>query len=106
MAGHINGIPISYLSLTGSTLGSNQHERDTFWDWMYDDTVSETLRILEMNRVSLESVPFEIVYLKNLHTLSLAENQLVGLFINFSFTFFYVDKYTEFNSIHFYDLLK
>lgn len=73
---------------------------------MYEDTISETLRILEMNRVSLESVPFKIVYLKNLHTLSLAENLLVSLFINLTITIFYVDKSTKFDPFRFYNLLK
>lgn len=78
----IGDLAVSYLSVSGSTLGGNERERDVFWDWMCLDTVGETLKILEMNKVGLKSIPFEILYLKNLHTLSVAENQLVCLIFN------------------------
>lgn len=75
----IGHLPISYLSLTKSTLGTSQFEQDTFWNWMSVDTIGETLNILEMNSVGLETLPYEIIFLRKLETLSIACNKLVNL---------------------------
>lgn len=75
---HIGNSPVSYLSLTGSTLGTTQSEIDAFWDWMSIDVICESLEILEMNYVDLNVLPFEIKFLSNLHTLSVAKNNLVS----------------------------
>lgn len=79
ISAQIGHLPISYLSLTGSTLGTSQLEQDTFWDWMSVDTIGETLNILEMNSVGLETLPYEIIFLRKLETLSIAYNKLVNL---------------------------
>lgn len=78
LARQIENSPISYLSLTGSTLGTTQTEKDAFWNWMSMDVICESLEILEMNSVHLNVLPFEIKFLTNLHTLSVAKNNLVS----------------------------
>jgi hypothetical protein len=70
-------LPISYLSLTGSTLSTLRHDQDIFWDWMTIDIVDRTLKTLKMDSIGLENLPFEIKFLKNLETLSVAKNKLV-----------------------------
>lgn len=69
-------LPISYLSLSGSQLGDN-HQQDDFWNWLMP-TMGETLTHLEMNSMGLTKIPYEIMYMNNLHTLSLATNKLVS----------------------------
>ncbi|VVC43936.1 Leucine-rich repeat domain, L domain-like [Cinara cedri] len=71
----IGNLPISYLSLSGCTINTQQRE---FWDWMSMDTISKTLIIFEMNSIGLNALPFEIFYLSKLQTLSVAKNNLVG----------------------------
>lgn len=70
-------LPISYLSLTGSTLSTLRRDQDIFWDWMTLSTINSTLKTLKMDSVGMENVPFEIKFLKNLETLSVAKNKLV-----------------------------
>lgn len=72
-------LPISYLSLAGSTLSTIQYDRDIFWDWMTIDTIENTLKTLKMDSIGLKKIPFEIKFLKNLETLSVAKNNMVIL---------------------------
>lgn len=78
---HIGHLPIVYLSLSGSKLGMSQYDRDTLWDWMTVDTIDKTLTTLKMDAIGLQTLPFEIMHLKKLQTLSIAKNKLV-IFIN------------------------
>lgn len=73
---NVSQMPVSYLSLSGSTLGDNR-QQDDFWDWLMS-FAGDTLTHLEMNSMGLKEVPYEIMYMNNLHTLSLAMNKLVS----------------------------
>lgn len=73
----IGSLPIRYLSISGSKLPASQFSQDTFWNWLSMDTVCGTLLTLKMDSVGLKSLPFEILFLKNLQTLSAAKNMLV-----------------------------
>lgn len=77
----IGYLPIVYLSMSGSRLRSTQYDRDTFWDWMAVDKISRTMITLKMDSVGLQILPFEIMFLQNLQTLSVNKNRLV-IFIN------------------------
>jgi hypothetical protein len=73
----IGSLPIRYLSMSGSKLPTSRFNQNTFWNWMSMDTVCGTLLTLKMDSVGLKSLPFEILFLKNLQTLSAAKNMLV-----------------------------
>lgn len=73
----IGHLPLAFLSLSYSELGASQYERDTLWDWMTVNTIQDTLKILHMDSISLRRLPFEILFLKNLETLSVSANDLV-----------------------------
>lgn len=70
--------PISYISISKSTLGLTNHEPQTFWDWMTKPTIGDTLEVLEMNSNDLRELPFELLFLKNLTVLSVSKNKLVS----------------------------
>lgn len=70
-------MPVSYLSLTGSSFGST-HQKNSFWHWAMNN-ISETLTYLEMNSMGLKIVPVDILFFKNLQALSLANNELVKM---------------------------
>lgn len=70
--------PISYISLSRSTLGLSNGEPETFWNWMLKSTICDTLKVLELNSNNLEGLPFEIIFLKELTTLSVSKNKLVS----------------------------
>lgn len=78
----IGDLPLAFLSLSGSTLGASQYERDTLWDWMSVNTINQTLKTLHMDSINLMILPFEILFLKNLETLSISNNKLV-IIINY-----------------------
>lgn len=80
----IGNLPIECLSLTGSKLATTQFEQDTFWNWMSMKTISNTLDTLKMDSVDLKVLPFETLFLKNLRSLSVANNGLV-IFLFFFF---------------------
>lgn len=67
---------IALLSLSNSKLGLI---KDKFWDWLSTSGICKTLQILEINSMELESLPFEIMYMENLHTLSVVNNKLVSI---------------------------
>lgn len=75
--------PISYLSISSSKLGLSNYEPETFWDWMSLSIIRNTLKVLEMNSNGLEELPFEIVFLRELTTLSVSRNKLVRSIIYF-----------------------
>ncbi|XP_026815921.1 uncharacterized protein LOC113555647 [Rhopalosiphum maidis] len=75
----IGNLPIKYLSISGSKLPTSQFNQDTFWNWMSMDTICGTLSTLKMDSIGLKSLPFEILFLKNLQTLSAAKNMLTYL---------------------------
>jgi len=77
---HIGNLPISYLSLSFSDLNAPlQYDRDTYWNWMSMDTISNTLTTLKMDSIGMKIFPFEIFFLRNLETLSVAKNKLTYL---------------------------
>lgn len=75
----LGNLPISFLNLSGSTLPSSGSDKDTLWNWMAADKISNSLIILKMDSIGLESVPFEMMFLQNLQELSLNKNSLVIL---------------------------
>lgn len=83
----IGDLPIEYLSLTGSDITATQPNRDTYWNWMCAERISNTLTTLKLDCLGLSSLPFELMYLKNLEILSLGFNSLV---ININL-FFYIE---------------
>lgn len=74
----LGNLPISYLSLTSCTINTSRERHNTFWNWMSEDTIRKTLTTLKMNSVGLKVLPFEMIYLNKLQTLSLAKNNLVS----------------------------
>lgn len=70
----IGRLPIKYLSISGSKLPTNQ---DTFWNWMSITKICNTLTVLKMDSIGMKKLPFEIMFLKNLQTLSATNNSLV-----------------------------
>lgn len=74
---HLGQLPIIYMSLSHSRLAASQYDQDTFWDWMVEDVIGQSLTILKMDSVGLKTLPFEILYLKNLQSLSVSKNKLV-----------------------------
>lgn len=73
----IGDLPIEYLSLAGSDITPSKQNCGTYWDWMTADTISDTLTSLKLDRLGLDSLPFELMFLKNLQVLSLGNNNLV-----------------------------
>lgn len=73
----IGHLPIKNLNISGSEMPTSQHAQDCYWDWTSKPTISGTLTTLKMDTVSLTTLPFEILYLKNLQTLSVTNNKLV-----------------------------
>lgn len=73
----IGHLPLVYVSLSGSRLGASRYDCDTLWDWMTTGTICNTLKTLKMDSVGLNTLPFEIMFLGNLQTLSVNDNRLV-----------------------------
>lgn len=73
----LGDLPIEYLSLSGSDITASPNYRDTYWNWMSADRISDTLTTLKLDRLGLSSLPFELMFLKNLQILSLGNNNLV-----------------------------
>ncbi|XP_025198198.1 uncharacterized protein LOC112596654 [Melanaphis sacchari] len=69
----IGHLPITYLSISGSKLATNQ---DTFWNWTSITTICDTLLVLKMDSLGLKRLPFEIMFLRNLQELSISHNYL------------------------------
>uniref|UniRef100_A0A2S2PAV2 Leucine-rich repeat protein 1 n=1 Tax=Schizaphis graminum TaxID=13262 RepID=A0A2S2PAV2_SCHGA len=69
----VGNLPITYLSISDSKLPTNQ---DTFWNWTSITTICDTLTTLKMDSIDMKRLPFEIMFLKNLQTLSAAKNEL------------------------------
>jgi len=75
----IGHLTLSSLSLNGSRLNMSKYGQDLFWDWMTKNNISTSLNVLEMNSIGLNKLPFEIIHLKRLQTLSVSNNRLVSL---------------------------
>ncbi|XP_026809001.1 uncharacterized protein LOC113551148 [Rhopalosiphum maidis] len=75
----IGNLPIVSLSLNGSKLNMPDSGRNYVWDWMTKDIISRTLNEFEMNSIGLKKLPYEIIYLKKLHSLSVSNNALTYL---------------------------
>uniref|UniRef100_A0A2S2NHV2 Protein lap1 n=1 Tax=Schizaphis graminum TaxID=13262 RepID=A0A2S2NHV2_SCHGA len=75
----IGNLPIVSLSLNGSKLNMPDRGQNYVWDWMTKDIICRTLNEFEMNSIGLKKLPYEIIYLKNLHTLSVSNNALTYL---------------------------
>lgn len=73
----LGDLPVTYLSLSRSNISSLTRDSIFFWDWMCGDTICNTLVTLKMDSIDLRLLPLEIMYLKNLQTLSVAHNSLV-----------------------------
>lgn len=73
----LGNLPIEYLSLSNSVVGTTEHGKDTRWDCLTLDTICNTLKTLKIDSIDLYAVPFEILFLKNLQLLCLADNKLV-----------------------------
>lgn len=75
-------LPITYFSISGCKLPtSSAYDRDTLWNWTSKDTICKTLTTLKMDSIELNKLPFEILFLTNLDTLSVAKNKLVILIL-------------------------
>jgi len=74
----IGHLPIKNLNISGSEMPTSQHAQDIYWNWTSKPTISGTLRTLKMDSINLTKLPFEILYLKNLQTLSINNNLLVS----------------------------
>ncbi|XP_060862424.1 leucine-rich repeat-containing protein 40-like [Metopolophium dirhodum] len=72
----IGYLTLSSLSLNGSRLNMSKYGQDLFWDWMTKENISTSLNVLEMNSIGLNKLPFEIIHLKRLQTLSVSNNKL------------------------------
>jgi len=73
----LGDLPIKYLSLSLSNISFLPPNSIPFWNWMCGDTIGDTLITLKMDSINLRLLPFEIMFLKNLQTLSVAGNSLV-----------------------------
>ncbi|XP_026821244.1 leucine-rich repeat protein soc-2 homolog [Rhopalosiphum maidis] len=69
----IGRLPIEVLSIRGSKLPTNQ---DTFWNWISMTSICNTLKSLNLDSTGLKRLPFEIMFLKNLYSLSARYNEL------------------------------
>uniref|UniRef100_A0A2S2NTU5 Protein lap1 n=1 Tax=Schizaphis graminum TaxID=13262 RepID=A0A2S2NTU5_SCHGA len=69
----IGRLPIKYLNISGSKLPINQ---DTLWNWTSITVICDTLISLKMDSIGIKRLPFEIMFLKNLQTLSATKNKL------------------------------
>jgi hypothetical protein len=70
----VGSLPITYLSISGSKLPTDQ---DTFWNWTSITVICDTLTTLKMDSIGITRLQFEILFLKNLQTLSATKNELV-----------------------------
>jgi len=78
----IGHLPIKNLNISGSKMPTSQHAQDIYWNWTSKPTIGGTLTTLEMDTVSLKRLPFEILHLKKLQTLSINNNKLVIKILN------------------------
>ncbi|XP_026818413.1 leucine-rich repeat-containing protein 69-like [Rhopalosiphum maidis] len=69
----IGRLKLKYLDISGSKLPINQ---DTFWNWTSMTVICDTLITLKMDSIGIKRLPFEIMFLKNLQTLSATKNKL------------------------------
>lgn len=74
----IGNLTLSSISLNGSRINMSKYDQDLFWDWMTKHDISTSLVVLEMNSIGLTELPFEIIHLKRLRTLSVSNNKLVS----------------------------
>jgi len=74
----IGNLALSSLRLNDSRISMSINGQDLFWDWMTKHNISTSLTVLEMNRMGLNKLPFEIIHLKRLQTLSVIGNDLVS----------------------------
>jgi hypothetical protein len=80
----IGNLPILSFSLNGSKLNMPNRGPNYVWDWMTKDNICRTLKEFKMNSIGLEKLPYEIIYLKNLHSLSVSNNALVSFDLLFN----------------------
>jgi len=83
----LGNLPIEYLDLSNITMLNTEESRlnrGKLWDWMCMDKIGATLKTLKMNKIGMNFLPFELLYLTELEVLSLANNNLV-IFILRSF---------------------
>lgn len=73
----IGHLPIKNLNISGSQMPTSQYVQDIYWNWTSKPTIGGTLTTLMMDTVSLKRLPFEILHLKRLQTLSVNNNKLV-----------------------------
>lgn len=77
----IDQIPVTYLSLSGSSFESKTQE-NSFWDCIVT-SVGEKLTCLILNNMNLKILPFDVLFMKNLQILSVANNVLVSLILRY-----------------------
>lgn len=80
----IGDLPIVYLSLNNLKVSetATTYDRDSLWDWMSKDKIIHTLRVLKMDNIGLNKLPFELSFLKGVQILSVARNNLVIFILN------------------------
>ncbi|XP_025203250.1 uncharacterized protein LOC112600278 [Melanaphis sacchari] len=76
---NIGNLPIRYLSISGSNIPTSQFDQNIYWNWMSMKTISCTLVVLKINAIGLKLLPFELLFLKNLQSLSASKNFLTFL---------------------------
>lgn len=67
---------VTYLSLSGSSFGP-MPQQNSFWDWIVT-SFGKKLTCLVLNNMKLKILPFDIIFMKNLQILSVANNDLVS----------------------------
>lgn len=77
----IGHLKLSSISQNNSRLNTSKYSQDLFWDWMTKHNISASLNVLEMNSISSNKLPSEMIYLKKLKRLSVPNNKLVSLSI-------------------------
>jgi len=80
----IGNLPIVSLSLNGSKLNMPDRGGNYVWDWMTKDIICRTLNEFKMNSIGLKKLPFEIIHLKKLYSLSVSNNALVSFDLLFN----------------------